>query len=86
MYAHTCIHTSAHAFHPCLPHPSSYHCHNALFFTVSMQEEYDEDVIKIEELFTPLVLKCKENGRAMRIGTNHGIFPDRMPFRGFYFL
>lgn len=30
--------------------------------------EYDEDVIKIEELFTPLVLKCKENNRAMRIG------------------
>jgi (E)-4-hydroxy-3-methylbut-2-enyl-diphosphate synthase len=51
-----------------------------------MQEEYDEDVIKIEELFTPLVLKCKENGRAMRIGTNHGMFPDRMIFRGFYFL
>lgn len=30
--------------------------------------------MKIEELFTPLVLKCKENGRAMRIGTNHGVF------------
>ena len=40
---------------------------------MSLQEEYDEDVIKIEELFTPLVLKCKENGRAMRIGTNHGL-------------
>ena len=42
----------------------------------SSQEEYDEDVVKIEELFTPLVLKCKENGRAMRIGTNHGQWLD----------
>jgi (E)-4-hydroxy-3-methylbut-2-enyl-diphosphate synthase len=27
---------------------------------------------KIEELFTPLVKKAKELGRAIRIGTNHG--------------
>lgn len=26
----------------------------------------------IEEVFTPLVQKCKSLGRAMRIGTNHG--------------
>jgi (E)-4-hydroxy-3-methylbut-2-enyl-diphosphate synthase len=42
------------------------------------REEYDEDVIKIEELFTPLVLKCKENNRAMRIGTNHGSLSARV--------
>lgn len=45
---------------------------------VQSQEEYDEDVVKIEELFTPLVLKCKENGRAMRIGTNHGGWVNAM--------
>jgi (E)-4-hydroxy-3-methylbut-2-enyl-diphosphate synthase len=44
----------------------------------STREEYDEDVIKIEELFTPLVLKCKENNRAMRIGTNHGSLSARV--------
>lgn len=28
----------------------------------------------IEEVFTPLVEKCKSLGRAMRIGTNHGAY------------
>ena len=28
--------------------------------------------------FTPLVLKCKRLGRAMRIGTNHGSLSDRI--------
>jgi (E)-4-hydroxy-3-methylbut-2-enyl-diphosphate synthase len=32
----------------------------------------------IEEVFTPLVLKCKELGRAMRIGTNHGSLSARI--------
>jgi len=37
----------------------------------------------IEETFTPLVLKCKELGRAMRIGTNHGSLSARiMSFYG----
>ena len=33
---------------------------------------------QIEELFAPLVLKCKEKGRAMRIGTNHGSLSARV--------
>jgi (E)-4-hydroxy-3-methylbut-2-enyl-diphosphate synthase len=32
----------------------------------------------IREVFTPLVLKCKELGRAMRIGTNHGSLSARI--------
>ncbi|GFR52316.1 hypothetical protein Agub_g14853, partial [Astrephomene gubernaculifera] len=32
----------------------------------------------IEEGFTPLVLKCKELGRALRIGTNHGSLSARI--------
>jgi len=40
--------------------------------------EYDEDIAAIEELLKPLVLKCKENNRAMRIGTNHGSLSARV--------
>lgn len=32
----------------------------------------------IEEVFTPLVLKCKELNRAIRIGTNHGSLSARI--------
>jgi len=42
------------------------------------REEYDADVAAIEELFAPLVLKCKEKNRAMRIGTNHGSLSARV--------
>jgi (E)-4-hydroxy-3-methylbut-2-enyl-diphosphate synthase len=41
---------------------------------VSYQAELD----RIEEKFTPLVLLCKANGTAMRIGTNHGSLSDRI--------
>lgn len=30
------------------------------------------------QVFTPLVLKCKQLGRAMRIGTNHGSLSARI--------
>ena len=41
-------------------------------------ESYQEELTRIEEKFTPLVLLCKENGVAMRIGTNHGSLSDRI--------
>lgn len=41
-------------------------------------EEYNEELRRIEEKFTPLVLKCKELDRAIRIGTNHGSLSDRI--------
>ena len=41
-------------------------------------EQYAEELARIEEKFTPLVLRCKERGVAMRIGTNHGSLSDRV--------
>jgi (E)-4-hydroxy-3-methylbut-2-enyl-diphosphate synthase len=40
--------------------------------------EYAAELSRIEEEFTPLVLLCKQLGRAMRIGTNHGSLSDRI--------
>ncbi|MCX8155456.1 MAG: (E)-4-hydroxy-3-methylbut-2-enyl-diphosphate synthase [Verrucomicrobiae bacterium] len=39
---------------------------------------YFEELDRIEEAFTPLVRLCKELGRALRIGTNHGSLSDRI--------
>jgi (E)-4-hydroxy-3-methylbut-2-enyl-diphosphate synthase len=44
-------------------------------------ESYASELERIREKFTPLVLKCKELGRAMRIGTNHGSLSDRIMSR-----
>lgn len=41
-------------------------------------ESYTAELERIREKFTPLVLKCKALGRAMRIGTNHGSLSDRI--------
>jgi len=39
---------------------------------------YNNEIERIREKFTPLVRICKENGTAMRIGTNHGSLSDRI--------
>ncbi|MDG2346170.1 MAG: (E)-4-hydroxy-3-methylbut-2-enyl-diphosphate synthase [Opitutae bacterium] len=39
---------------------------------------YAEELERLHEAFTPIVLRCKELGRAMRIGTNHGSLADRL--------
>src|SRR5213079_3042188 len=41
-------------------------------------EQYAAELDRIRERFTPLVVFCKEHGRAMRIGTNHGSLSDRI--------
>ena len=41
-------------------------------------EQYTAELGRIEEKFTPLVKLCKQLGRAMRIGTNHGSLSDRI--------
>src|SRR5688572_30001415 len=41
-------------------------------------EQYVAELKRIDERFTPLVKLCKELGRAMRIGTNHGSLSDRI--------
>ncbi len=43
--------------------------------------EYAEEIERIRERFTPLVLICKQHGTAMRIGTNHGSLSDRIMSR-----
>ncbi len=42
---------------------------------------YAEKLERIKERFIPLVRICKENGTAMRIGTNHGSLSDRIMSR-----
>jgi (E)-4-hydroxy-3-methylbut-2-enyl-diphosphate synthase len=39
---------------------------------------YDEELERLHVAFSPIVLRCKELGRAMRIGTNHGSLSDRI--------
>lgn len=43
--------------------------------------EYQQELERICERFTPLVKICKEYGTAMRIGTNHGSLSDRIMSR-----
>jgi (E)-4-hydroxy-3-methylbut-2-enyl-diphosphate synthase len=40
--------------------------------------EYEAELERIEQRFKPLVLKVKQYGVAMRIGTNHGSLSDRI--------
>ncbi|HZE13155.1 MAG TPA: (E)-4-hydroxy-3-methylbut-2-enyl-diphosphate synthase, partial [Chthoniobacterales bacterium] len=41
-------------------------------------EQYAAELERIRQRFSPLVKLCKELGRAMRIGTNHGSLSDRI--------
>ena len=41
-------------------------------------QEYNAELDRIYKRFSPLVKVCKENGTAMRIGTNHGSLSDRI--------
>ena len=43
--------------------------------------EYQEEIERIRERFTPLVQICRQEGTAMRIGTNHGSLSDRIMSR-----
>ena len=43
--------------------------------------EYESELERIRDKFTPLVNICKEYGTAMRIGTNHGSLSDRIMSR-----
>lgn len=40
--------------------------------------DYQKEIDRLREKFTPLVLKCKEYDVAMRVGTNHGSLSDRI--------
>uniref|UniRef100_A0A0D3ED64 4-hydroxy-3-methylbut-2-en-1-yl diphosphate synthase (ferredoxin), chloroplastic n=1 Tax=Brassica oleracea var. oleracea TaxID=109376 RepID=A0A0D3ED64_BRAOL len=59
--------------------PGNFADRRAQFETIEYTEdEYQKELQHIEQVFTPLVEKCKEYGRAMRIGTNHGSLSDRI--------
>ena len=40
--------------------------------------QYEAELDRIRERFTPLVRRCQERGISMRIGTNHGSLSDRI--------
>ncbi|MBC8256054.1 MAG: (E)-4-hydroxy-3-methylbut-2-enyl-diphosphate synthase [Candidatus Marinimicrobia bacterium] len=41
-------------------------------------QSYDEELERIHDRFSPLVKVCKEEGCALRIGSNHGSLSDRI--------
>jgi len=43
--------------------------------------DYQEEIERIRNRFTPLIKICREYGTAMRIGTNHGSLSDRIMSR-----
>ena len=46
--------------------------------TSTIKKESKPELDRIYKRFSPLVKVCKENGTAMRIGTNHGSLSDRI--------
>jgi len=40
--------------------------------------DYERELVRLHEAFTPLVLRAKTLGRSLRIGTNHGSLSDRI--------
>jgi (E)-4-hydroxy-3-methylbut-2-enyl-diphosphate synthase len=40
--------------------------------------DYERELGRLHEAFSPLVVRCRELGRSMRIGTNHGSLSDRI--------
>jgi (E)-4-hydroxy-3-methylbut-2-enyl-diphosphate synthase len=40
--------------------------------------EWTEEICRVADRFRPLVRRCRELGRALRIGTNHGSLSDRI--------
>ena len=44
-------------------------------------EEYRQELIKLEETLTPFINICKENDTAIRVGANQGSLSDRIMSR-----
>jgi (E)-4-hydroxy-3-methylbut-2-enyl-diphosphate synthase len=40
--------------------------------------DYDQELQRLHDTFTPLVKRCKELSRSIRVGTNHGSLSDRI--------
>jgi len=41
-------------------------------------KDYDEELERLHQAFSPLVIRSKQLGRCLRIGTNHGSLSDRI--------
>ena len=61
--------------------PGNYIDKKKFDFIEYTEAEYEAEIERIYERFTPLVKICKEHGTAMRIGTNHGSLSDRIMSR-----
>lgn len=59
--------------------PGNYVDRRATFRQISYDDaSYQSEIDKIDEKFSPLVLKCKQGKKAIRIGVNHGSLSDRI--------
>ena len=59
--------------------PGNYLDKRASFKVIEYTDQiYADELERIEEHFTPLVLKCQSLNKPMRIGTNHGSLSDRI--------
>lgn len=59
--------------------PGNFVDRRATFKTIEYSDQsYREELEKIEEKFAPLVLKCQDQGKSIRIGCNHGSLSDRI--------
>ena len=62
--------------------PGNFYDKRAVFVTVNYtDEEYRQELKKIEERFVPFIRACKERGTALRIGANQGSLSDRIMSR-----
>ena len=62
--------------------PGNFYDKRAVFVKMKYtDDEYRQELKKIEERFIPFVRECKLNGTALRIGANHGSLSDRIMSR-----
>jgi (E)-4-hydroxy-3-methylbut-2-enyl-diphosphate synthase len=61
--------------------PGNYADKKKFEFLEYSDQDYRDEIERIQERFLPLIKICKENGTAMRIGTNHGSLSDRIMSR-----
>jgi (E)-4-hydroxy-3-methylbut-2-enyl-diphosphate synthase len=61
--------------------PGNYIDKKKFEFIEYTDSQYNEEIDRIYERFSPLVKICREYGTAMRIGTNHGSLSDRIMSR-----
>lgn len=58
--------------------PGNYADKKRFQFKEYTDSEYQAEIERIRDRFSPLVKICKKHGTAMRIGTNHGSLSDRI--------